>query len=203
MKLNKIASVQRAFTLVELIVVVGVLAVLATISFSTVGNVTSNARDSARLTDINTIVSKMEMQLSLGKPLPKPANAVALMASGNIVGYQGDFDASAARTLDLNEIKDPLDKTYYIYTTDAALQSYQVFGYKEKQTAFSPVISVFADNKTFFTKGKVLGILLQTSDFRSISEIFPNSQVDIINTSSGLTAVFTDSKSISGTGFSF
>lgn len=79
------------FTLVELIVVIAVLAVLAAIAFSTVSNISSSARDSARLTDVTTIVSKFEMQVSLGKPLPKPENGVDLIASGSVVGYQGNF----------------------------------------------------------------------------------------------------------------
>ena len=88
-------------------------AVLATIAFSTVQNVSNSARNSARVTDVSTIVSKLEMQLSFGKLLPKPENDVDLIASGSVVGYQGNFGTNSARTLDLSEIKDPKDGSYY------------------------------------------------------------------------------------------
>ena len=61
------------------------------------------------------------MQTALGKLLPKPENGVDLIASGSVVGYQGNFGTASARTLDFSEIKDPLDNTYYTYTTDSKL----------------------------------------------------------------------------------
>ncbi len=193
---------QEAFTLVELIVVISVLAVLATISFSIISNITLSARNSTRLTDLTTIVSKMEMQTSLGKPLPKPENGVDLIASGSVIGYQGNFGANSARTIDLSEIKDPKDNTYYTYTTDSKLGSYQLLGFKENPTAYI-ANTAYADSKTPFTKGNLLGVLIDRTIQTPIEKTYPNSQLDIVNTNSGLTAIFSDSKQLSGTGFAF
>jgi prepilin-type N-terminal cleavage/methylation domain-containing protein len=48
-------KLNKAFTLVELIVVITILAILATISYIYLNNYTIDARDTARLTDINSI----------------------------------------------------------------------------------------------------------------------------------------------------
>lgn len=194
---------QGAFTLVELIVVISVLAILATITFSIISNITLSARNSTRLTDVTTVVSQLEMRLSLGKYLPKPENGVDLIASGSVVGYQGNFGINSARTINLSEIKDPKDNTYYTYTTDNKFGSYQILGFKENDTAYVPINTAFADSKISFTKGDILGILLDTTTKTPIEKTNPNSQIDIVNTSSGLTAIFSDTKQLSGTGFSF
>ena len=140
------------------------------------------------------------MQLSFGKTLPKPENGVDLIASGSVVGYQGNFGTTSDRTLDLSEIKDPKDGSCYTYTTDSKLGSYQVLGFKESTTSFAPIQTTFADNsKTPFTKGDLLGILIDSTTQSPIEKIYPNSQIDIVQTSSGLTAIFSDNKQLTGT----
>ncbi len=44
-----------AFTLVELIVVITILTILSVIAFVSVGNFSSNARDSIRISDIKSL----------------------------------------------------------------------------------------------------------------------------------------------------
>ncbi|MDD2954648.1 MAG: prepilin-type N-terminal cleavage/methylation domain-containing protein, partial [Parabacteroides sp.] len=194
---------RHAFTLVELIVVIAVLSVLATVSFATVSNVSVSARNSARVTDVSTIASKLETWLSLGKPLPKPENGVDLIASGSVVGYQGNFGTNSARTLGLSEIKDPKDGAYYTYVADSKLKSYQLLGFKENTAAFILGQIGYADSKTPFTKGDTLGTLYDTIAQTPIEKMYPNSQIDLLQTSSGLTALFSDTKQLSGTGFAF
>ena len=51
---------KKAFTLVELIVVITILAVLWTIAFISLQSYTISARDSVRVADLNTIKSAIE-----------------------------------------------------------------------------------------------------------------------------------------------
>jgi prepilin-type N-terminal cleavage/methylation domain-containing protein len=51
-----------AFTLVELIVVITILAILATISFITFQGFSAEARDSKRLSDIKSLISKITIE---------------------------------------------------------------------------------------------------------------------------------------------
>jgi prepilin-type N-terminal cleavage/methylation domain-containing protein len=53
---------KKAFTLVELIVVITILAILATISFITLQGFTSQARDTKRISDIRNLISKITIE---------------------------------------------------------------------------------------------------------------------------------------------
>ena len=79
---------KSGFTLVELIVVIAVLAVLATIAFSTVQNVSSSARDSARLTDVSSMKTSLETYGATKGALPVPDNATAIIWSGALAWSQ-------------------------------------------------------------------------------------------------------------------
>jgi len=51
---------KKAFTLVELIVVITILAILGTISFFALGGFVVSARDSNRISDVNSMKSVLE-----------------------------------------------------------------------------------------------------------------------------------------------
>ena len=75
-------TLTKAFTLVELIVVISVLAVLATIAMSQIGNITSSARDSQRLTDISSMKSSLENYMAQKGTLPVPSSSTGITYSG-------------------------------------------------------------------------------------------------------------------------
>lgn len=54
-------SLKKGFTLVELIVVITILVILATIAFMTLGDYPMEARDSKRQTQVSTIFDKMKI----------------------------------------------------------------------------------------------------------------------------------------------
>ena len=76
-------KIQSAFTLVELIVVIAVLAVLAAIAFSTVGNISSSARDSARLTDVSQMRSALDAYRATKGVYPQPDDVSTIIWSGS------------------------------------------------------------------------------------------------------------------------
>ena len=59
---NKLSNKSpRAFTLIELIVVVTILAILGSIGFITMTGYLAGARDSARLSDMNNIYTQLNL----------------------------------------------------------------------------------------------------------------------------------------------
>ncbi len=65
-------SVQKGFTLVELIVVIAIIAVLATIGLVMYSNVQRTARDSKRIQDINAIQNALEQLYTVSNPHAYP-----------------------------------------------------------------------------------------------------------------------------------
>lgn len=59
----------RGFTLVELIVVITVLAILATVGFVSMGGYSKDARDAAREYDTSLIGKAISSQSALGSPV--------------------------------------------------------------------------------------------------------------------------------------
>lgn len=86
-----IGNTKKAFTLVELIVVITILAVLGTIAFISLQGYSGEARDSKRLSDVNNLVKKVNIELSKG------TNLSSLVSSGSTVsGLTIDWTGSTA-----------------------------------------------------------------------------------------------------------
>ena len=64
-----VKNAKKAFTLVELIVVITILAILGTIAFISLNGYSAQARDSKRLTDVNQATSKINIELVRGAQL--------------------------------------------------------------------------------------------------------------------------------------
>ena len=79
---------KQAFTLVELIVVITILAILWTIAFISLQWYAKDARDSTGLADLKSIEKALEFQLLKGSKIPKPDNFVEITASWTILSYQ-------------------------------------------------------------------------------------------------------------------
>jgi prepilin-type N-terminal cleavage/methylation domain-containing protein len=68
------AQKSKAFTLVELIIVITILAILATISFLSFQSYTVVARDSQRLTSLNSIEKSINIYYTNTSIYPTPDN---------------------------------------------------------------------------------------------------------------------------------
>ncbi len=127
----------KAFTLVELIVVITILAILWTIWFVSYTWFMSTARDSNRLTQLEWIHNWLETYKTRWK-LPLPDDSVTIYASWTIIWYQWN----AWETV-LNKIwyqkwwKDPLDDKYYTYYTDKKQQNIELLGFLENDPGAS------------------------------------------------------------------
>lgn len=71
---------RKAFTLVELIVVITIIAILGTIGFMSVQGYAKSARDSARLTDISNVAKALSVRRAASGGLPTPSAAVEATA---------------------------------------------------------------------------------------------------------------------------
>jgi prepilin-type N-terminal cleavage/methylation domain-containing protein len=74
-----IKSTKKAFTLVELIVVITILAILGTIAFISLQGYSADARNTKRANDVSSIAQKISIEIGKGQ---KAANFADLTMTG-------------------------------------------------------------------------------------------------------------------------
>ena len=117
----------KAFTLVELIVVITILAILWTIAFISFQWYSSNARDWVRTADMNNINKWLALFQLKWWIYPKPDNSVTISASWTLIWYEWTVWDNVSRIINTNKIiLDPLDNTSYVYYTNATNTAYQL-----------------------------------------------------------------------------
>jgi len=116
-----------AFTLVELIVVITILAILWTIAFISLKWYSRDARDSVRTTDLASISKQLELMIIKAWKVYIPENKVDITASGTIISYQWEMWQDTLNKLRVNNGGlDPVDQSPYIYTTTKNLKQYEL-----------------------------------------------------------------------------
>lgn len=129
-------KINKAFTLVELIVVITILAILWTIAFISLQWYSETARDSTRISDISSMKTSLELfQLDAGK-YPKATDWVDITYSWATVWNQGTFWESVYANVDrLDKIPtDPSTDKLYTYSTTKTWYEYQIWGIFEGDT---------------------------------------------------------------------
>lgn len=125
---------KKWFTLVELIVVITILSVLATIWFISFAWYQTSARDSVRLSDIHNIETWLWIQKIKAGKYPIPDEKVNINLWWTTLNYQWYAWASVLWLIWLNgEGKDPLLWEYYTYSTNVNRVKYQILSYFENQ----------------------------------------------------------------------
>ncbi len=160
-------SPTKAFTLVELIVVITILAILSTIWFVSYTWFMSTARDSNRLTQLEWIHNGLETYKTKGK-LPLPDDSITIYASWvtNIVWYQWN----AWETV-LNKIwyqkwwKDPLDDKYYTYYTDKKQQNIELLWFLENDPWASKEITSIMNSEKWIMNNYWLLTKVNATDY--------------------------------------
>ncbi|MDD2907372.1 MAG: type II secretion system protein [Candidatus Gracilibacteria bacterium] len=108
----------KAFTLVELIVVITILAILGTIAFINLQGYSVSARDGKRVSDINNIMKKIGIESSKGTSLSTLINTTKINSLLTINGNNGSSIQGTAnfQTLkeDGNNFKDPITNGDYV-----------------------------------------------------------------------------------------
>ena len=123
---------KQAFTLVELIVVITILAILWTIAFISLQWYARDARDSVRVADLKSIEKWLEFLLLTDSKLPKPESSINIVASGTTIYYQWYAWETVLWKISVHgKAKDPLDDIHYTYMTDTNLRNYQLLWFSE------------------------------------------------------------------------
>ena len=129
---RRLQQKQSAFTLVELIVVITILAILWTIAFISLQWYSAQSRDAVRISDIWNLARVLELSRIKWETVPKPENSIQLTASGTLIGYQWEAWKDTLSILWMfNGWKDPLEETFYTYSTNDKLTKYQVLWFLE------------------------------------------------------------------------
>lgn len=195
----------KAFTLVELIVVVTILAILATIGFLSLTGFQISARESARLNDVWVIRKQLEIYEVTNGNYPLPDNAVTITASGSTIGYQGTAGTGVLTTIrQWWKVTDPLDGSFYSYYVSEDQQSVQLLAmmewdeallsYKLGTTSNTYAATDYTERyaKTFWDS---LWILTGT-DNTPIEQIDGLSNLDVVSTVDSYISHISDSETL-------
>ena len=128
----------QAFTLVELIIVVTILAILTTIWFMNYQSYTVWVRDGKRKWDLSEIRKWLDMYQATYAKLPEPdAKVLTIYSWGtDVYSYQWYLWETVQKSIKAwNTIKDDKDKTYYTYALDKTKTKYQILAMLEQDPA--------------------------------------------------------------------
>ncbi|MFK7780081.1 MAG: type II secretion system protein [Candidatus Gracilibacteria bacterium] len=113
---------KQAFTLVELIVVITILAILGTIAFISLQGYSASSRDSVRISDVSNMKTSLELfHLNAGK-YPLPDDYGTFTYSGEDLFYQGYCGDNVIQNVSRNMSEvptDPLTERKYIYSVSS------------------------------------------------------------------------------------
>ncbi len=162
-------NLHKAFTLVELIVVITILAILATVAFISFQWYATDSRDTKRMADIATISKGLQAYVALNSILPEPSELkTKVNFNGSLLLTQWYAGISVLNTLSVSEIQDPVDETFYTYSTNADNTKFQLVGFLENSQIVNNFLenNIFADysNRTIYTVGQNVWIILNDTN---------------------------------------
>ena len=189
----------KAFTLVELIVVITILAVLATVAFISFQWYTTQSRDTVRLTDMRSIIQALNLQMTQNKDLPEWENMVNVTASGTTIFYQWTLSQNQLSTVWVfNGWFDPLTWSWVVYARNTQKNKFQIWVFLEQQQTTWKMnqSQIYADNsdKYFQTRWDKIWILLEKDSQNPIS-----TDIDLVTTTQELQSYISNDKIIEGT----
>jgi prepilin-type N-terminal cleavage/methylation domain-containing protein len=197
----------KAFTLVELIVVITIVWILSTIWFVSYSGYLTWARDSNRTSQMVKLSDSLQVYWAT-KTLPLPDNYVEIEASWSLIAYQWEVWVDVLETIDYtNGWTDPKDGEYYTYYLTKDRRSMQLMAMMEEQslsTNFNNsnlnVRNTYAaDYSDRFAKvyGRKLWALTQETTNTPIQQLSTFSTTPFeITTETGYTAHISDSEKI-------
>lgn len=167
---------KQAFTLVELLVSISIIAILWMLLLASLEWYRSNARDGARLSELSNIDLQFEMSLFQGLKLQIPDEPITLESDWVIVWYQWYLSEYI-----LNNIwvygwwKDPLDHAYFTYRINGKKSTFQIMWFMEDSTDMSWIFykTYAADlsKRQPNTKWKALWILLEQATNKPLQQV--------------------------------
>lgn len=164
----------RAFTLVELIVVVTIIAILWTVGFISYSNYLTTARDSNRISQMTRIADALQVYGTTNN-LPLPENKIDITVWWTAVWFQGDLWESVLQTIDYSSTaRDPSDNTPFVYYLGTDRRNFQLMAFMEEQkalTSFLPQSMANFENRFPKSYGRRMWILLQDTTNNPIHRV--------------------------------
>ncbi|MFK7780405.1 MAG: prepilin-type N-terminal cleavage/methylation domain-containing protein, partial [Candidatus Gracilibacteria bacterium] len=157
----------KAFTLVELIVVITIIAILGTIAFVSLQGYSASSRNSVRVSDVSNMKTSLELfHLNAGK-YPLPDNFETITYETMDLWYQGDFGDAVVSQLSRNLNKaptDPLSDKKYIYSVSNNKNEFQILNLLESDLALNAITEVNAATRTVIPRvdGTYNGVFIKT-----------------------------------------
>jgi prepilin-type N-terminal cleavage/methylation domain-containing protein len=196
---------KQAFTFVELIVVITILAILATIWFWTYQSYLSWWRDTNRIVQLKDIHDWFE-RYSINSRLPLPESMIEIQLSGDTFAYQWYAGDSVIKTIGYDWWwQDPEFGTYLTYMLTESGRDFQLLSYINDPSLLSQEIikSTYANSDYELLYPKViwspLWIMMGFSSqipLQNIEDIKNAWLYDISSWSEDLKAYYTDKKYI-------
>jgi len=131
-KYSMIHSKQKAFTLVELIVVVTILAILATIWFVSYSSYLTWVRDTNRIAQLTSLSDWLNLY-STTNDLPIPEDDVEVSVNWDLIAYQWYAGANILETINFEKgWVDPRDNSYFSYYLTRDRKYFQLMAFLEE-----------------------------------------------------------------------
>ncbi len=172
MKLSHSPSLLFAFTLVELIVVVTILWILATIGFVSYSGYITGARDSNRYAQITKLSDALQTYAT-SKSLPLPDEKIDIRAQGKTIAHQGYAGVNVLETINYtNGGIDPKDNRHFSYYLSKDRKKMQLLTFMEEKPKTTAIHSLpfsqsYANTYEYRypkTYGNKLGILISAEN---------------------------------------
>jgi len=127
---------KKAFTFVELIIVVWVISLLGIIWVTQYVDYASKIRDASRLSQVTEIYNGIEASI-INNRLDTPGNQIEIISNGKLLWYQGDISTSMLESIDFTaQWVDPKTNQYYSVLMDKNKKNFQIMGFLENYNEF-------------------------------------------------------------------
>ena len=192
---------QKAFTLVELIVVITILVILWTIAFISLQWYSRDTRNSVRLSDLSNIDKMLWVKMVVAGKVPIPDDKIDITASWSVFIYQWNAWERVLDSLWIsNWGKDPKDETYYTYAANIKLNKYQLIWFMEWDSIAS---NSFIDNSYAVTDLTDRNIISKWDELWILLDATTNvplvNWIDVATTTTSYKAVFEEDILVEGT----
>ena len=198
----KNSSNKKAFTLVELIVVITILAILWTIAFISLQWYSANARDSVRIANLTNMEKWLALIQAKDWMLPDPAwDTTTVTLSWSAIMTQWEITQTIAEQLlkMSGDITDPINQSNPIYSTNIWKEKFQIALFLEAENLVTSHITnaTYAANwQTFITKWNKLWIILNENEVPLNQQINHISTFELNNASENYKAYITSDEVI-------
>ena len=189
----------------ELIIVLVILTILATIGFTVYESYLGTGRDTKRIADLRGLQQSLS-SYALQSKLPLPEDFIEISAGTNTLSYHGDITDTIAKTTGFKgEIYDAEYALYPVYVVSENRKDFQLMTFLEDRASMMtsiPSSYAFVDYQQLFsaTIGKPLGVFLDdelSEPIHRIQEYSSDENYDILTGTGSFEIVMSDTKKFS------